>query len=88
MKMICIFYLILTGNYVELAPGCSVPVENNAMLDSVVSYQELSRRKVRQEAVLDGEALNEDTNLALYITGEVISQSQCCILIVNLRSAT
>jgi len=75
------FYLILIGNYIELVPGCSVPVERNTILDSVASDQELSERQVHQEAALDGEAVDEDTNLEMYITGKVISQSRCCILI-------
>jgi len=66
-------YLILTCNDIELAPGSSIPVANNAILDSVASDQELSEREMRQEAALDGEALDEDTNLQLYITGKVIS---------------
>ena len=76
------FYLILICNYIELAPGCSVPVETNAMPDSVVSDQELSERSGRQVAALDGEALDEDTNLELYITGKTISQLWSSILIM------
>jgi len=53
------------------------------MLDSVPSDQELSKSEVLQEAVLDREALDEDTNLKLYITGKVISQSQCYTLITS-----
>jgi len=50
-----------------------MPIENNAVLDSVAPDQELSKRKMRQEAALDGEALDEATNLQLYITGKVVS---------------
>ena len=52
------------------------------MLDSVVSDQELSKRSGRQEAALDGEAPDEDTNLELYLTGKIISQLWSCILIM------
>jgi len=76
------FYHILIWNYIELAHGCSGPVETNAMLDSVVSDQELSKRSGHQEAALDGEAPDEDTNLELYLTGKIISQLWYCILIM------
>jgi len=63
-------YLIPIRNYLELAPKCIVPIEDNqAMVDSTTSDKELSKD---QAEGLGGEILYRNPHLTFCITGKLV----------------
>jgi len=64
-------YLIPIHNYLELAPKCIVPIEDNqTMVDSTTSDKELSKD---QAEGLGGEILYRNPHLTFYITGKPVN---------------
>ena len=63
-------YLIPICNYLELAPKCIGPIEDNqAMVDSTTSDKELSKDHAEG---LGGEILYRNPHLTFYITGKLV----------------
>ena len=64
-------YLIPIRNYLELAPKCIVPIEDNqAMGDGTTPDKELSKDQVEG---LGGEILYRNPHLTFYITGRLVN---------------